>query len=567
MKQKMKKVICMAVIGALAITSAVGNNVTSQAAKKIKLSKKSVTVTAKKSKTVTIKNVKAKQVKKLTVKSSKKNIATAKKSGKTKVKVTGKKAGSAKVTVKVTLKGKKKATKLTLKVTVKKAATTNKVTPTLAPTNSPAVSGTPAPSATATTAVNPTDAPATDAPATDAPATNEPNTTLKPTKTPKPSPSPTGTPNIIDLDKYDFNIIDELWTNDFYERTNNSDGSVTLTRGSGEQSWQVGEFGFKIPRDKVGDVHQFTRIIVKYRDSDLTDDTTKCGFVFHMGDDTEVGWIESEDGGHPNTLSFDGTGETVIEATETKSGISESNFSTIRIFDGKLGGKITIESVRLEKGTTTTPTTPPVESGGIESGNVDTGNVDTGSVESPEPTATVTPVQKVDTDIDLTNANSTAAGPLFESDYSTDKGSGFENEDGSITYYTTAKYSGGGLNFYLNKDKSHFDMTKYSKIQVTLSAEQEGHQVYLGLITDGKVEQPWGVVDAAIDAKPNAYPMMTGNGEDNVYEIDLTQMEIPQNTDKGPDCGVVSLQIKYNGYQQPEETQVCVTVKSIKFIK
>lgn len=551
MKQKMKKVICMAVIGALAITSAVGNNVTSQAAKKIKLSKKSVTVTAKKSKTVTIKNVKAKQVKKLTVKSSKKNIATAKKSGKTKVKVTGKKAGSAKVTVKVTLKGKKKATKLTLKVTVKKAATTNKVTPTLAPTNSPAVSGTPAPSATATTAVNPTDAPATDAPATDAPATNEPNTTLKPTKTPKPSPSPTGTPNIIDLDKYDFNIIDELWTNDFYERTNNSDGSVTLTRGSGEQSWQVGEFGFKIPRDKVGDVHQFTRIIVKYRDSDLTDDTTKCGFVFHMGDDTEVGWIESEDGGHPNTLSFDGTGETVIEATETKSGISESNFSTIRIFDGKLGGKITIESVRLEKGTTTTPTTPPVESGGIESGNVDTGNVDTGSVESPEPTATVTPVQKVDTDVALTLANSIGVGALAadatsNANWGADLGD--ENEDGSITFHTSAIYAGGGRVFYFNPDKSDIDPS-ISKIEITLSAVQADTALVLETRKgDTAVTTLYRGTDAA--------------GEPCKFEVPIED-------------AANGIMIKYNGWADPDErtdeekqaTRADITVSSIKFVK
>lgn len=188
--------------------------------------------------------------------------------------------------------------------------------------------------------------------------------------------------------------------------------------------------------------------------------------------------------------------------------------------------------------------------------------------EAPKPTET--PIPKVDTDVELTKANSTAAGPLFESDYTTDLGAGVENEDGSITYYTTAKYSGGGLNFYLNKDKSHFDMTKYSKIQITLSAEQEGHQVYLGLVTDGKKAAPWDAsqtIDAQIDAKPSAYPSMTGGGKDDVYEIDLSQMEIPQDTDKGADCGVVSVQIKYNGYQQPEDTQVSVTVKSIKFIK
>lgn len=181
---------------------------------------------------------------------------------------------------------------------------------------------------------------------------NNYGTVIVPTASPKP------TPNIIDLDEYTLDLKSQLWTNGFYDRTDNADGSITLKRQRGDLGWQVGEFGFAVPRDKVGDLHEFTEVIIRYRDSDLTDDLTKCGYVFHMGDDTEVGWIESEDGGHPNTLSFDGSGQISIYAGETKSGQSEKDFSSVRIYDGKTGGKITIESITLAKGKTPATPTP-----------------------------------------------------------------------------------------------------------------------------------------------------------------------------------------------------------------
>lgn len=376
MKQNMKKAIAMAVIGALAFTSALGNNVTSEAkakTKKIVMNKKKVTLKVGKTFKLKVKKVKpAKASKAVTYKSSKKKVATVSKKGVIKAK----KVGSAKITV--TSKKNKKA-KATVKVTVKKASAT-KVTPTTAPNPTAAVaSATPAPTNAPGNQGNPTAGPATNAPD----PTNQPDSTLKPTKTPRPSATPTAPPNIIDLPEYQFDIKEELWTNGFYDRTDNADGSITLTRGKGDADWQVGEFGFSIPRDKVGDLHQFTEIIVKYRDSDLTDDSAKCGYVFHMGDDTEVGWIESEDGGHPNTLSFNGTGQTSIYAGETKSGESESNFSTIRIFDGKLGGKITIESVTLAKGKPGTET-PGIETPGTETPGTETPGTETGGNENPE---------------------------------------------------------------------------------------------------------------------------------------------------------------------------------------
>ncbi len=116
MRRKCSLVLAFAMVASLVSAAPDG----ALAAKKIKLSKKKVTVQVNKSKTVAVKNIKKKQIKKLTVSSTKKKVATATKVGKTKIKVKGKSAGTAKIKVKVTPK-KGAAKKLTLKVTVKAA--------------------------------------------------------------------------------------------------------------------------------------------------------------------------------------------------------------------------------------------------------------------------------------------------------------------------------------------------------------------------------------------------------------------------------------------------------------
>ena len=136
MKKNFKRTLAKVMAVALTVSMVGVASTDADAAKKIKLSSKSISVAKGATKKVTIKNVKAKKVKKLTVKSKNKKIATVKKAGKTAFKVTGKKAGkSTKVTVKV--KVGKKTTKLTLKVKVTKA---KKVVPTTAPTAAPAAS-------------------------------------------------------------------------------------------------------------------------------------------------------------------------------------------------------------------------------------------------------------------------------------------------------------------------------------------------------------------------------------------------------------------------------------------
>ena len=187
MKKNFKRTLAKVMAVALTVSMVGVASTDADAAKKIKLSSKSISVAKGATKKVTIKNVKAKKVKKLTVKSKNKKIATVKKAGKTAFKVTGKKAGkSTKVTVKV--KVGKKTTKLTLKVKVTKAKKKAKkvvvtaAPATTAPTAAPTASASAAPTASASTkpATTPTATPsATPDEATPAPTA--------PTQPPKPT--------------------------------------------------------------------------------------------------------------------------------------------------------------------------------------------------------------------------------------------------------------------------------------------------------------------------------------------------------------------------------------------
>ncbi|MCM1246725.1 MAG: endo-1,4-beta-xylanase [Roseburia sp.] len=151
MHRNIRSAIAKTVAVTLALSLAAISAPDSEAAKKPKLSVKSVTVSVNKTKKVKIKNVKAKQVKKLTVKVNKKSIASVKKNGKTAFTVKGKKAGKAKVTAKV--KVGKKTTTLKVNVTVKRAAS-----PTITDTPATGTPNTPVQTSPVTTEPAATDA-------------------------------------------------------------------------------------------------------------------------------------------------------------------------------------------------------------------------------------------------------------------------------------------------------------------------------------------------------------------------------------------------------------------------
>ncbi len=471
MRQNMKKVICMAAVGALTLVSVIGDNVTSEAAaktKKIVMNKKKVTLEAGKSFKLKVKKVKpAKASKKVTYKSNKKKVATVSKKGVIKAKSKGK------ATITVTAKNNKKA-KAKVTVTVKKASKPNNDNKTAAPTapataapsNTPAApSQVPSVSQPPVNTTVPTDVPSASAPAqvSKAPATQKPTT----------PPTPVKTPNIVDLDKYDINLKEALYANEWYERQDNADGSVTLTRGEGDANWKVGEFGFELPRDIVGDQHKFKSIKIKFKDSTLTDPAVEkglCGYVFHSvaqweeidatGREDKVGWFDFADNPkeapHDAAIEFNGSGEVVITS-------DMDDFSTVRIYDGVIGGKITIEAISVEKGENTPGTDTP---------NVDTPNTDTSSGEKPNETEK--PAQQSVT-LDLTKPST----------YVADVKPTYDVAKGCLNV-EVAQFQGIIL-------KVPDDGKTYKNMKVTYTSDPK-MSVYLldGAMTDGKGKNPPG---------------------------------------------------------------------------
>lgn len=182
MGRKTAKMLGLVLAGSMVISM---TSPVADAAAKMSLSKKKITITQ--GEKVTLKVKKAKKKVKWSVTKGKKVIKLSKKK-KASVVITGKKAGKAVVTAKA---GKKK---LTCKVTVKAAQKEN--TATQAPATSVPATNAPA-----------TQAPATNAPATKAPATNAPAITEAPTPTPVATPSESPKANepvkniVIDMSK------------------------------------------------------------------------------------------------------------------------------------------------------------------------------------------------------------------------------------------------------------------------------------------------------------------------------------------------------------------------------
>ncbi|MBO5487873.1 MAG: C40 family peptidase [Eubacterium sp.] len=134
----LKKACSLVLVAALALTIGFdGQTAEAGAAAKVSLSTKKLTIEKGKSKTLKIKNTK----KKVSWKLSTKKYVTIKKTGKYKIKITGKKVGTTKITAKV---GKKS---YTCTVKVKKASKSTKSTakPTITPSQTPANTATPTP--------------------------------------------------------------------------------------------------------------------------------------------------------------------------------------------------------------------------------------------------------------------------------------------------------------------------------------------------------------------------------------------------------------------------------------
>lgn len=291
----LKKSTAFALVAAMVVTMAPAG--TADAAKKVKLNKKTASIQV--GQTVKIKVKNAKKSAKVTWKTSKKKVAKIKKSskkGNAYANVVGLKTGKSTITATYKV-GKKKAQKLTCKVTVtKKVAPTPSQAPSQAPTGTPVVSAQP------TTPAQP--------------ATDAPNPT--PTKTPKPSPTPkppTPTPmpnqdynfakveNAISIDVSTFNCTSG---NGSYvkdkERVEINDADNANSQGY----WNLPE---GVPAIKVGDVVTFRIQGYNYGTS---------GFRFWIGDQNSGGCtpvlfhneinedLKIDDGGYPHVVDEEG---------------------------------------------------------------------------------------------------------------------------------------------------------------------------------------------------------------------------------------------------------------------
>lgn len=124
--------------------------------------------------------------------------------------------------------------------------------------------------------------------------------------------------------------------------------------------------------------------------------------------------------------------------------------------------------------------------------------------------------------------------------------SGIEHADGRITYHTSALYSGGGMSFYANDDRSPLDLSQYSEIAITLSSPQENTDIVVSLQSDqiGDWSAPKFLMDSV------KYGCLYEMNREYCFVIDLARVK--SNSDnEGMD--VYGIYVKYNGYQKPSE--------------
>ena len=144
-----------------------------------------------------------------------------------------------------------------------------------------------------------------------------------------------------------------------------------------------------------------------------------------------------------------------------------------------------------------------------------------------------------------------------------------EHADGSITYDTSALQSGGGMSFYANDDQSPLDMSKYSRIIVTVSSPQENTDMSISLQSDriGESSQP------QVFAGSIKYGCMNEANKRYQFVIDLTQASYDPGNDGLDAYGVY---VKYNGYKKPSEDATdeekralrkTITIHSIELVR
>ena len=512
MKKNFKRTLAKVMAVALTVSMVGVASTDADAAKKIKLSSKSISVAKGATKKVTIKNVKAKKVKKLTVKSKNKKIATVKKAGKTAFKVTGKKAGkSTKVTVKV--KVGKKTTKLTLKVKVTKA---KKVVATAAPATT-APTAAPAASASATPAANASTKPAT------TPSATPDEATPAPTEPVQPEPPTTEAKKLPELNLRREAATEWALGGEYGTAIFNTDDTISYS----SYAWakKTGDcynngIAWYIDPAKKGKVD-----LSAYTDLELTIKTdAEIKFMTWGGSaDAASFWDKNDNWGAASKTVENADGSKTItynlekifgSATKVKKAVAVG-LTLKSDKDGDVSGfsarTATIYGIKFVNNGGAGTDTNNTDTNNTDTNNVDTNNVDTNNTDKPEPTKAPIPEvagEKVDV--------KTSYDAAFSDNDIT------ELEDGNIKLNLSGKNN--RVWFKLGEE---IDLNDYSAIKVVFAnaPQQMTISVFEGSETKG--DNWWN------NAVANAYPCYGGSASKRSEDGGVAV--------RGPEVGTIDL--------------------------
>lgn len=514
MKKNFKRTLAKVMAVALTVSMVGVASTDADAAKKIKLSSKSISVAKGATKKVTIKNVKAKKVKKLTVKSKNKKIATVKKAGKTAFKVTGKKAGkSTKVTVKV--KVGKKTTKLTLKVKVTKA---KKVVVTAAPaTTAP----TAAPAASASASTKPATTPSAKPVAT--PSATPDEATPAPTEPVQPEPPTTEAKKLPELNlrreaATEWTLGGEYGTAIFNTDDTISYSSYAWAKKAGD-CYNNG-IAWYIDPAKKGKVD-----LSAYTDLELTIKTdAEIKFMTWGGSaDAASFWNKNDNWGAASKTVENADGSKTItynlekifgSATKVKKAVAVG-LTLKSDKDGDDSGfsarTATIYGIKFVNNGGAGTDTNNTDTNNTDTNNVDTNNVDTNNTDKPEPTKA--PIPEVAGE--KVNVKTSYDAAFSDNDIT-------ELEDGNIKLNLSGKNN--RVWFKLGEE---IDLNDYSAIKVVFAnaPQQMTISVFEGSETKG--DNWWN------NAVANAYPCYGGSASKRSEDGGVAV--------RGPEVGTIDL--------------------------
>lgn len=518
MKKNFKRTLAKVMAVALTVSMVGVASTDADAAKKIKLSSKSISVAKGATKKVTIKNVKAKKVKKLTVKSKNKKIATVKKAGKTAFKVTGKKAGkSTKVTVKV--KVGKKTTKLTLKVKVTKA---KKVVATAAPaTAAPAASA----SASATPAANASTKPATtpSAKPVATPSATPDEATPAPTEPVQPEPPTTEAKKLPELNlrreaATEWTLGGEYGTAIFNTDDTISYSSYAWAKKAGD-CYNNG-IAWYIDPAKKGKVD-----LSAYTDLELTIKTdAEIKFMTWGGSaDAASFWDKNDNWGAASKTVENADGSKTItynlekifgSATKVKKAVAVG-LTLKSDKDGDDSGfsarTATIYGIKFVNNGGAGTDTNNTDTNNTDTNNVDTNNVDTNNTDKPEPTKA--PIPEVAGE--KVNVKTSYDAAFSDNDIT-------ELEDGNIKLNLSGKNN--RVWFKLGEE---IDLNDYSAIKVVFANAPQQMTISVFEGSEKKGDNWWN------NAVANAYPCYGGSASKRSEDGGVAV--------RGPEVGTIDL--------------------------